>query len=108
MTRSDAVVVRAFDGGARLRLRVKPGARRDQLIGAYGECLKLEVRAAPERGRANVAVTKLLARVFAVSRSAVVVVAGSGSQDKAVEIRGVTVASTIRSLREAGVEANEG
>jgi uncharacterized protein (TIGR00251 family) len=108
VTPPDVVVVRTFDGGARLRLRVKPGARQDRLIGAYGDCLKLEVRAAPERGRANAAVTKLLARVFAVSRTAVVVVAGSGSQDKAVEIRGVTVASTIRSLREAGVEAKAG
>ena len=52
---ADTVVVREAGGGVRIRLRVKPGAQRDRLIGAYGESLKLEVRAAPERGKANAA-----------------------------------------------------
>jgi uncharacterized protein YggU (UPF0235/DUF167 family) len=82
---------------------VKPGGRRDRLIGAYGESLKVEVRAAPERGKANAAVAKLLARVFAVSSSAVVVVAGSGSKDKLVEVRGAAAGPIIDALREAGI-----
>lgn len=105
MTRADVVVVRGVDGGARLRLRVKPGSRHDRLIGAYGECLKVEVRAAPERGRANAAVCRLLARTFSVSTSAVVVVAGGGSHDKVVEIRGASAASITDALREAGIAA---
>jgi uncharacterized protein (TIGR00251 family) len=102
---ADTVVVREVDGGARIRLRVKPGAQRDRLIGAYGDCLKVEVRAPPERGKANAAVAKLLARVFAVSSSAVVVVAGAGSKDKLVEVRGAAAGPIIDALREAGIAA---
>ena len=103
---ADTVVVREVDGGARLRLRVKPGSHNDRLVGAYGGCLKVEVRAAPERGKANAAVAKLLARVFAVSSSAVVVVAGSGSKDKLVEVRGPSAGSIIDALLEAGIVAD--
>ena len=105
MTRADTVVVRACDGGVRLRLRVKPGAGRDRLIGAYGESLKVAVRAAPERGKANDAVSRLLAQLFSVSRSDVVVVAGAGSQDKMVEIRGTTAGSIAAALQRAGFAA---
>lgn len=104
-TRADTVVVREISGGALLRLRVKPGARRDRLIGAYGECLKLEVRAVPERGQANAAVSRLLARTFSVGRSEVVVVAGRGSQDKVIEIRGATTLSIVDALQRAGIIA---
>jgi uncharacterized protein (TIGR00251 family) len=103
---ADTVLVRAVERGVRLHLRVKPGSRGDRLIGAYGDCLKLEVRAAPERGKANAAVTGLLARVFAVGSSDVVVVAGSGSKDKVVEIRGATVDSITEVLQEAGIAAD--
>jgi uncharacterized protein YggU (UPF0235/DUF167 family) len=74
---------------------VKPGAQRDRLIGAYGDCLKVEVRAPPERGKA----------VFAVSSTAVVVVAGAGSKDKLVEVRGAAAGPIIDALREAGIAA---
>ena len=43
---SEGVEIRQTGGGIRLRLRVKPGGRRQRLIGAYGGALKLEVRAA--------------------------------------------------------------
>ena len=105
---ADAVRVRAVKEAVRIHLRVKPGAHSDRLIGAYGECLKLEVRAAPEHGRANEAVSRLLARTFSVSRSAVAVVAGSGSQDKVIEIQEVTVRSIVDALRQAGIAAEPG
>ena len=59
-----SVLIRASDDGVVLRLRVKPRSRRDRLIGAYGGALKIEVSAAPERGKANVAVKKLLAKTI--------------------------------------------
>ena len=103
--RADTVRIRESERGVRLNLRVKPGSHNDRLVGAYGDRLKVEVRAAPERGKANAAVAKLLARVFAVSSSAVVVVAGAGSKDKLVEVRGAAAGPIIDALREAGIAA---
>ncbi|MDX1388630.1 MAG: DUF167 domain-containing protein [Acidobacteriota bacterium] len=73
-------------GGTRLRLRVKPGARSDAILGAHGGALKLSVSAAPEKGKANVAVCALIAGVLGLPASAVEIVAGRASRDKTVWI----------------------
>lgn len=102
---TDAVLIEPAGRVVRLRLRVKPGARRNRLIGAHGGALKLEVQAAPERGRANDAVVAMLAEVFDVPRSLVSVVSGSTSRDKVVEVVGCSVDGVVARLREAGIEA---
>ena len=51
-------------------VKVIPNASRDQLVGWFGETdqqLKIKVAAQPERGKANQAVKKLLAKYFGVS-----------------------------------------
>ena len=45
--------------------------------------------AAPEQGRANEAVLRLLADALAVPRNAVVLVSGHGGRDKIVELTGL-------------------
>ncbi len=89
----------------RIRLRVKPGGRRDRLLGAYGGALKLEVAAAPERGRANAAVAKLLAETFGLAASDVSVVTGASSQDKVVELAGCPPETVVARLHSAGIDA---
>jgi uncharacterized protein (TIGR00251 family) len=63
-------------------VRVQPGARRDEIVGWTGDRLRIRVAAPPEAGRANRAVTSLLATTFAVPRAHVVLVAGAASRDK--------------------------
>ena len=70
------------DGGTRLRLRVKPGARRNEIVGVHGGALKIAVNAPPERGKANEAVVELLAEALGLPPSGVTIVAGATSQDK--------------------------
>jgi len=76
----------AIAGGTRVRLRVKPGARKTAIVGVHGGALKLAVAAAPEKGKANRAVIQLLAEALALPASAVTIVAGDTSQDKVAEI----------------------
>ncbi len=73
--------------GTRLRLRVKPGARRTEVVGPHGGALKVKVAAAPERGKANRAVIELLARTLDVPAAAVEILSGETSQDKTVLVR---------------------
>ena len=105
---ADAVLVVAAAGGVRLQLRVKPGGRSDRLLGPHDGALKLEVRAAPERGRANDAVVRLLAAILDIGRSQVGVVAGATGRDKVVVIGGISVAEVARRLEAAGVPARVG
>jgi uncharacterized protein len=100
----DPVEVRPAPAGAAMRLRVKPGARRTRLIGAYGGALKLEVAAAPEKGRANRAVEVLLAERLEIAVAAVRIVAGEISQDKVVEIK-AALNEVVDRLQRLGIEA---
>jgi len=81
----------ATAAGSRLRVRVAPGARRSEVVGPIGDTWKLRVRSAPERGRANDEVVRLLAHVLGLKAGDVTVVAGRTSRDKVVELRGLAL-----------------
>ncbi|MDA8364860.1 MAG: DUF167 family protein [Gammaproteobacteria bacterium] len=70
-----------------LRLRVQPGARRNEILGALGDCVKVRVVAAPVDGRANTQLIGYLAECFGVNRSCVTLVHGQGSRIKLARIQ---------------------
>lgn len=78
--------MRSHEQGARLRLRVKPGARRSGLLGVHGGALKVAVPQAPEKGRANRSVLEVLAKALGLPAAALRLLAGEASRDKAVFI----------------------
>ena len=73
----------------RLRLRVSPGARRSAVVGRQGDAWKVRVAEAPERGRANEAVLRLLAEALTLPRTALTLVSGHGTREKIVELTGI-------------------
>jgi uncharacterized protein len=73
----------------RLRVRVQPGARSEGIERAPDGVLKVKVRQPAREGRANEAVTELLARRLGVPRGSVQVVRGAGSREKTIEVRGL-------------------
>jgi len=83
---------------ARVTVRVTPGAARSELGGAGGGVLRVRVAAAPERGRANRALTDFLAGVLGVPRSAVTVIRGATARTKVVEIDGLSEAAVRAKL----------
>jgi uncharacterized protein YggU (UPF0235/DUF167 family) len=90
-----------MDAATRLRIRVSPGAARAGVAGRLGAAWKVRVTAPPEGGRANDAVLRLLADTLAVPRASLTLVAGHGSRDKVVELRGVAPDEAERRLAEA-------
>ena len=85
----------------RVRLRVSPGAGRAQIVGRHGDGWKVRVTEAPEHGRANDAVVRLLATALALPRDAVAIVSGHSGRDKIVELTGVGPALIERRLTSA-------
>jgi uncharacterized protein (TIGR00251 family) len=85
------------DGTVSFAVRVQPRASRDEIIGEYGEGLKIRLTAPPVDDRANEALRKLLAARLKVSLAAVRIASGERSRTKRVEIHGVT-AAMIRAL----------
>jgi uncharacterized protein (TIGR00251 family) len=85
-----------------LRIQVHPGARRSSVRGWRQDgALKLEVVSPPEDGRANQAVTRLLAEVLGVQRRQVSVVRGLGSRTKWIEVEGLSEAEIRHRIEEA-------
>jgi uncharacterized protein len=82
----------------RLRLRVSPGAARAGIVGRHGDGWKVRVAAAPEAGRANDAVIRLLADTLSVPRAAVTLVSGHAGRDKIVELAGLGPSQIERRL----------
>ncbi len=85
----------------RLRLRVSPCAGRSHIVGRHGEAWRVRVAAAPERGRANDAVVRLLAETLGLPRGAVTLVSGHGARDKVVELEGIAEDELERRLAAA-------
>jgi uncharacterized protein len=86
----------------RIAVRVHPGAKRTALVGWMEDgTLKLSVAAPPEGGRANAAVTALLAEVLDVKSRQVAVARGLSSRTKWVDVAGLDEAAIRRRIDQA-------
>jgi uncharacterized protein len=79
-----------------LAVRVQPGASREGVVGFLGEAVKIAVAAPADKGKANAALARFLARQFALPAAAVAVTAGAASRSKRVRIHGVTPEQLVR------------
>jgi uncharacterized protein len=89
------------EASTRLRLRIQPGASKAGIVGRHGEGWKVRVLAAPEAGRANEAVLRLLADTLSLPRDALTLVSGHAARDKTVRLDGVGPAQVERRLSAA-------
>jgi hypothetical protein len=80
----DRLELTPWRGGTRLRLRVKPGARRAAVLGVHAGSLRLAVAEPPERGKANRGVLRALAGLLGIAPGEAELTAGAASQDKVV------------------------
>lgn len=72
-----------------LLCKVSPKASRNAITGWHADHLKLSVTAVPEKGKANAAVSVLLAEALGLPRSAVCVIAGQTQSIKRLRIDGL-------------------
>lgn len=97
----------ATQDGVRLRLKVRPQARRAGIDGVVadrdGEALSISVTAAPEDGKANAAVIALLARALDIAKSTISVTQGAASRRKTIHVAGdgTALSATLESWRKA-------
>src|SRR5262245_31148216 len=93
-----SIEIRSSPEGSRMRVRVRPGARREKVEGEWLGALRVSVAAPPERGKANDAMKQLLAESLGVPPSSIEVISGHGSRDKVVEIVSVAPDEVRRRL----------
>jgi len=76
------------DGSWQLSVRVQPGASRTEVVGEYGDQLRIRLQAPPVDGKANAALVGFVADQLGLPRSAVSVVRGQSSRSKVLRIEG--------------------
>ena len=74
-----------------LQVKIVPGASRTRYLGEWEGRARFAVAAAPEKGKANAALTDFLAKLLAVRKRDVTVVAGHASPLKTIRIEEVSM-----------------
>ncbi|MDX9779286.1 MAG: DUF167 domain-containing protein [Patescibacteria group bacterium] len=77
-------------GKAVFHVKVSPGSNVTEWQESLSDgTLKMKVKEAPERGKANEAVVNFVAETFLVSKKAVSIIAGGGARLKRIKIKKV-------------------
>ncbi|MHC4320968.1 MAG: DUF167 domain-containing protein [Planctomycetota bacterium] len=79
--------IRKVEGGIVVSVKVQPNASKDRVVGEHADQIKIAVTVAPEKGKANKAVIKVLSKLLGVKSSDIQIVSGETSRDKKVFIR---------------------
>ena len=82
--------LRAVAAGCVLPVKVVPGASRDRVAGVLGDSLKVATSAAPEKGKANAAVGRIIAQALGIEARSVSLAAGAASPHKEFLIPGLS------------------
>jgi uncharacterized protein (TIGR00251 family) len=82
-----------------LTVWVVPGARRTEIVGYYGDALRVRVTAVAEKGRANQAVIKLLEGALACRLR---LASGAGSRRKRFVAVDVSTEDLVRRVDKVG------
>jgi uncharacterized protein (TIGR00251 family) len=91
--------VQQTSDGVILKLYVQPKARKAQIVAMHGDRLKIAVTEPPDKGKANEAVTQLIASVVRTAASNVRLIRGQTSRQKDLVISGLEYETVIATLR---------
>lgn len=78
--------------GVVIKVKARPGARRNAFAGLHDGALRVDVTAAPEKGKANEAIIALLAKHFQLSKSRIELLSSSANPQKKFLLAGVDLA----------------
>jgi len=84
--------------GVVIRVKARPGARRNAFAGLHDGSLRIDVTAAPEKGKANDAIIALLAKNFGVATSSIELISSPANLQKRFLIAGLDVAAAEAKL----------
>jgi uncharacterized protein (TIGR00251 family) len=87
---SDTLNITKKDGQLLFSVKVAPGSSKTEIAGIYNGMLKVRLCAAPEKGKANQALVKLLAEKLDVPKNQITITAGLTSKIKQILVKNIT------------------
>jgi uncharacterized protein (TIGR00251 family) len=101
----NASFLRDHPDGCSLAVRAQPGAKRNAILGVYGEAaeaqLRIALKAPPIEGRANEALIAFLAELFGLPRSEVSIAHGQSGRSKLVLLKALKTSDAQGRIRAA-------
>ena len=76
--------------GVSFAVKIQPRAKKNAIVGALDDALKIALTAPPVEGRANEACIKFLSNLLEVPRSSVSIASGETSRRKVIRVAGLT------------------
>jgi uncharacterized protein (TIGR00251 family) len=86
--------------GVVIRVKARPGARRNAFAGLHDGALRIDVTAVPEKGKANDAIIALLAKTFGVAKSSIELISSPTNPQKRFLIAGLDLATAEAKVAE--------
>ena len=75
------------NGHTILKIKVRPSAAKTENAGILADgTIKINLKAQPEKGKANEELVKFLARAFKIDKNNVKIIKGAGSRNKLVKL----------------------
>ncbi len=91
--------IKEVEGGIVVSVKVQPNASKDRVVGEYADQLKIAVTVAPEKGKANKAVIKVLSKSLGVKSSDIEILSGETSRDKKVFMKDITLENLYKLIK---------
>ena len=85
--------------GTLLKVRVTPGAKKSEIVGAAGGRLRVRLQAPPVEGKANRELTRFIARELGLKKNRVSLAAGEKSREKVILLEGILPAEARNRLK---------
>jgi len=80
------------------KVKVQPGAAKNEIIGVQGDVLKIKINAPPVKGKANKALMDFLAKELGVKKSEIEIVSGHTSRVKKIKVMGEGTEKILQEL----------
>jgi len=84
--------------GVTFRVRVQPGASKNEIVGIQEDALKIRISAPPVEGKANKALIQFLAKQLAVKRNQVEIMSGHTSRIKTIHVVGEGIQEKLQNI----------
>ncbi|PIV84434.1 MAG: YggU family protein [Nitrospirae bacterium CG17_big_fil_post_rev_8_21_14_2_50_50_9] len=76
--------------GVTLKVRVQPGASRDEIIGVVEGALRIRLTSPPVEGAANKRCIRFLSKKLRIAQSRISILRGERSREKILRVQGLT------------------
>lgn len=73
----------------KLKVKISPNAKQSEIVGWFGDQLKIKIAAVPEKGKANAELIRFLSERLNLPKDFISVVQGHTSSSKLLEIQGL-------------------